>query len=274
MSPFPQTLHFPPARTSTVAFAERRLPRIGEKQMVRRQSLHGFLAPQQPNDSNDDVEDQDGFWASDEIEDRQDLAVESPKAQSKRTPQDDPERQVAVDLLARMGVGDELALADFYDRFSPVLYGMALKMMKDESASEDVLQEAFICIWRKAANYNSQLSSPFTWAVMILRNKAIDRLRSRQRVEKIAARAVEAFAHAPDTDELSAEQPFFREQRAIVRSALSQLSEEQRLVIELAFFSGLTHEEIAQQLLMPLGTVKTRIRRTLIQLRDLVEGAR
>lgn len=262
MSSSQQTLNFSPARASTVALMKRYLPWTGGKQSDQTQSLHDFSTPQQAEESANDVEE------------RPHLVIESPKTQRKRTPQDDPERQAAVDLLARMGVGDELALAAFYDRFSPALYGLALNMMKDEGESEDVLQEAFICIWRKAANYNSLLSSPFTWAVMILRNKAIDRLRSRQRVEKIAARAVEAFAHVPDTDELSAEQPFFREQRAIVRSALSHLSEEQRLVVELAFFSGLTHEEIAQQLLMPLGTVKTRIRRALIQLRDLVEEAR
>ena len=192
----------------------------------------------------------------------------------KVTPQDDPERQYAVDLLARMGGGDEAALAEFYDRLSPTLYGLALKMMKDVKESEDVLQDAFISIWRKAGTYNSQLSSPSSWAIMILRNKAIDHLRSRQRVEKIVERATAEFSHFADADEHSADEPFFREQRAIVRSALAQLPGEQRQALELAFFSGLTHEEIAGQLAMPLGTIKARIRRGLIQMRALASEAR
>jgi RNA polymerase sigma-70 factor (ECF subfamily) len=108
---------------------------------------------------------------------------------------------------------------------------------------------------------------------MILRHKAIDRLRSRQRVEKIAARAAEEFAHEFDADESSAVEPIFREQREIVRAALKHLNDEQRQALELAFFSGLTHEEIATQLATPLGTIKTRIRRALIQMRDLVKEA-
>ena len=192
----------------------------------------------------------------------------------KMTPLDDPERQYAVALLARVGGGDEAALAEFYDRLSPTLYGVALKMLRDEKDSEDVLQDAFIYIWRKAATYNAQLSSPSSWAVMILRNKAIDRLRSRQRVEKIVERATAEFSHFADTDEHSAGEPFFREQRRLVRAALARLPADQRHALELAFFSGLTHEEIAAQLDTPLGTIKARIRRGLIQMRALAAEAR
>ena len=187
---------------------------------------------------------------------------------------EDGERQMGIELLVRVGAGDEGALATFYQQFAPVLYGMALKMMRDEKESEDVLQEAFICIWRKAANFNAQLGSAFSWAAMILRNKAIDRLRTRNRVEKLMERAIEETSTDTDCDARSAEEPIFREQRTIVRSALGQLPEEQRQAVDLAFFSGLTHEEIAVRLDTPLGTIKARIRRGLLAMRTLVMEAR
>ncbi len=187
---------------------------------------------------------------------------------------DDAERQLGVELLARIGAGDEAALASFYDRYSPTFYGIALRMMRDEKEAEDVLQEAFVYLWRRAASYDAQLSSPSTWAVMILRNKAIDRLRSRQRIERIVARATAEFCHHADTDERSAEEPLFRERRGIVRAALAALPAEQRQALELAFFSGLTHDEIAAQLATPLGTIKARIRRGLLRMRDQVMEAR
>ncbi|MDR3456559.1 MAG: sigma-70 family RNA polymerase sigma factor [Verrucomicrobiae bacterium] len=186
----------------------------------------------------------------------------------------DPERKLVEALISRMAAGDQGALADFYDRFSPTLFGLALRILKDEVESEDVLQDAFLYIWNKASTYNPELSSPFSWSVMIVRNKAIDRLRSRQRVEKIIERATAEFSHAADFDAQSAEEPFFREQRGIVRSALTRLPEEQRQALNLAFFGGLTHEEIAKQLNTPAGTIKSRIRRGLIDLRDLVAEAR
>jgi RNA polymerase sigma-70 factor (ECF subfamily) len=191
----------------------------------------------------------------------------------KFTALDDPERKEIEALIKRMSVGDQGALSAFYDRFSATLFGLALRMLKDEMESEDVLQDAFLYIWNKAATYNPELSSPFSWAVMIVRNKAIDRLRSRHRVEKIVERATEEFSHTLDFDARSAEEPFFREQRGIVRSALAKLPTEQRQALNLAFFGGLTHEEIAAHLNTPAGTIKSRIRRGLLELRGLVAEA-
>jgi RNA polymerase sigma-70 factor (ECF subfamily) len=186
----------------------------------------------------------------------------------------DPERKLMEELVGRMAAGDQGALADFYDRFSPTLYGLAVRILQDEMESEDVLQDAFIYIWKKAVTYKPQLSSPFSWSVMIVRNKAIDRLRKRQRVEKIAERVAAEFFLGADFDAESAEEPCFREQRGIVRSALTRLPAEQRQALNLAFFGGLTHEEIAKHLDTPAGTIKSRIRRGLIGLHDLVEAAR
>ena len=187
---------------------------------------------------------------------------------------DDPERKEIEALIKRMSVGDQSALSAFYDRLSPTLFGLALRILKDEMESEDVLQDAFLYIWNKASTYKPELSSPFSWAVMIVRNKAIDRLRSRHRVEKIVERATEEFSHTLDFDAQSAEEPFFREQRGLVRLALTKLPEEQRQALNLAFFGGLTHEEIAVHLKTPAGTIKSRIRRGLLDLRNLVEEAR
>jgi RNA polymerase sigma-70 factor, ECF subfamily len=198
--------------------------------------------------------------------------------ETQRSPQmtssTDSESQPAVELIERMAAGDELALADFYQSFAPTLYGLAMKMLEDEKEAEDVLQEGFIYIWRKAASYNPQLSSPFSWAVMIVRHKAIDRIRSRRRVERIVDRAMVEFSHFAETDERSADEPVLSEQRAIVRAALAHMPSEQRQALELAFFSGLTHEEIAAHLATPLGTIKARIRRGLIRMRDFVREAR
>jgi RNA polymerase sigma-70 factor (ECF subfamily) len=184
----------------------------------------------------------------------------------------DAERQVDADLIERIGTGDEEAFATLYDRFSPGLYSMVFKMTSDESETEDVLQEAFGHIWRKAATYDSRRSAPFTWAVMVTRNKCIDRLRVRQRFNRIADRYAQETAPHSDMDDSSAEEPGLREQRARVRAALAGVAPEQQQAIELAFFNDLTHEQIAERLGAPLGTVKARIRRGLFKLRELLGG--
>jgi RNA polymerase sigma-70 factor (ECF subfamily) len=182
----------------------------------------------------------------------------------------DAERQFDADLIGRIGTGDEEAFAQLYDRFSPGLYSMVIKMTSDEAEAEDVLQDAFAHIWRKAASYDPRRSAPFTWAVMVTRNKCIDRLRVRQRFNKIADRYAQEVASHADVDEYSAEEAGMREQRARVRAALAGMAPEQQQAIELAFFNDLTHEQIAERLGAPLGTVKARIRRGLLKLRDLL----
>jgi RNA polymerase sigma-70 factor, ECF subfamily len=186
------------------------------------------------------------------------------------SPFDDSQRQQAVEMIERIAGGDEAALAAFYQRFASLLYGIAFKIMKDEKDAEDVLQEGFVYIWRKAAAYNPQMLSPFSWAVLVVRNKAIDRIRSRQRAARIVERATAEFSNCAEADERSADEPVFSEQRAFVRTAMTQIPDEQRQAIELAFFSGLTHEEIATRLATPLGTIKARIRRGMIHMRELL----
>ena len=181
------------------------------------------------------------------------------------------EREFDVQLLARTAAGDEAAFAALYDRLAPGLFSMIVKMMHDEKEAEDVLQEGFAHIWRRAAGYDAARSSPFTWAVMILRNKAIDRLRVRQRRERTLEKATVEFAHFAEADEVSSGEAGRRDEGAQVRAALAQIPEEQKCAVELAFFSGLTHEQIAAQLATPLGTIKARIRRGLLKLREVLK---
>ena len=182
---------------------------------------------------------------------------------------DDPESKFEVSLISRIADGDESAFAALYQRLSSSLYGLAYRMMNDAKEAEDVLQEGFTYIWRKAGSYDPTRSTPFAWAVMIVRNKAIDRLRVRQRGERLRERVEQSVG--PERDESSAEEPALRERSVIVRSALEQIPREQREALELAFFGGLTHEEIADRLTTPLGTIKARIRRGLLKLREFLQ---
>ena len=105
------------------------------------------------------------------------------------TPTQESDRQIDAQLLARIAAGDEVAFGALYDRFSSGLYAFVFKMTRDEKEAEDVLQEGFAHIWRRAVTYDPARSAPFTWAVMILRNKAIDRLRVRQRLDRTIEKA-------------------------------------------------------------------------------------
>jgi|JI6StandDraft_1071083.scaffolds.fasta_scaffold02081_11 RNA polymerase sigma-70 factor (ECF subfamily) len=182
-------------------------------------------------------------------------------------PSHDPERQIDVALLQRMGAGDEEAMGQFYDRHGACLYGLALKMLRDEQDAQDVLQDTLITLWNKASRYDPELSSPLSWAVMVLRHRAIDLMRSSERRKKKLERSQAEFLLSADVDDLSAGEPLRRELRQTVREALSILRPEQRRVLDLAFFSDMSHTEIAERLRLPLGTVKTVIRRSLIELR-------
>lgn len=182
--------------------------------------------------------------------------------------------EVDAELGRRMNNGDEDAFATFYDRFAPGLFSLIYGILRDQKESEDVLQEAFVQMWKRIATYDAHRSSLFTWAVMISRHKAIDRLRSRQRQSRLNE------AVASETNVVPASGPADRADDALARSderervrvALAQLSEGQREAIDLAFFSGLTQTQISERLGTPLGTVKARIRRGLLALREHLGG--
>ncbi|MBV9490326.1 MAG: sigma-70 family RNA polymerase sigma factor [Verrucomicrobia bacterium] len=187
---------------------------------------------------------------------------------------DQSENQLDTELMRRIAGGDERAFSTLYQRFAPALYGMAFRMMNDGREAEDVLQEGFTYLWRKASSFDSARGSAFAWAVMIVRHKAIDKLRVRQRDERLRVRAAgETDLAAGMMDDCSGEGLIARERSAEVRAALAQLAPEQREALDLAFFDGLTHEQIAERLGTPLGTIKARIRRGLLKMRDVFRGA-
>jgi RNA polymerase sigma-70 factor (ECF subfamily) len=186
------------------------------------------------------------------------------------TPGSEEERPEALllDLITRE---DTEAFDELYKRWSPMLYGLTLKILNDAREAEDALQEGFLHIWRKASSYDPRRSSPSTWAYMIFRNKAIDRLRARERrgvgLERIAAHENQVDEPAPSP----AGEAGTREDRQVLEATLTRIPEEQREAIQLAFFGGLTQAEIAERLGTPLGTVKARIRRGLMKLAELLE---
>jgi RNA polymerase sigma-70 factor (ECF subfamily) len=175
-------------------------------------------------------------------------------------------------LMRRAAAGDEAAFASFYRRFAPGVYSMIHQILQDPKECEDVMQEAFVQMWKKASTYDPSRSALFTWAVMISRNKAIDRVRSRQRrARTIEAATVEAEVVTPAAAEGADELLNQSDERKRVRAALSTLTGAQRAAIDLAFFSGMTQLEISDKLGEPLGTVKARIRRGLLALRGVLE---
>ncbi len=172
-----------------------------------------------------------------------------------------------TELLHAIARGDESALAALYDRYNSILLGLLLRILHSRVEAEDVLQEVFLQIWQRAANFDEARGRGFTWMVTLARSRAIDRLRSlqsRQRADDTALRdAPESVGDASD-DALHAEH------RDIVRGALAEIPEEQRRALLLAYFEGLTQSEIAARLNQPLGTVKTRMRSGMGKLRDLL----
>lgn len=175
-------------------------------------------------------------------------------------------------LLSRVANGDSRAFEELYTCWSPMLYGLICKILEDPREAEDALQEGFLHVWHKAGSYDAQRSSPTTWAYMIFRNKAIDRLRSRERrgrgMERLAIE--EPYQAVPAADPESGAE--INERRQAVEAAMEQIPADQREAISLAFFSGLTQLEIAERLGTPLGTVKARIRRGLMRLGDTLKG--
>ncbi len=173
-------------------------------------------------------------------------------------------------LMGQILAGNDGAFESLYRLHSTLLFSVIFHILRDQAEAEDVLQETFVHMWRRAASYDAERASLFTWSVMIARNRAIDRIRSRQRYWLATdAAAVENILHAGNRIEEKADRRFLREEeRDRVQCAMRQIDDAQREAILLAFFSGLTHSEIAQHLNAPLGTVNARIRRGLCTLRD------
>lgn len=173
----------------------------------------------------------------------------------------------AASALERAATGDQAAFAEFYDAVSPVVFGTALKVLRNQAMAEEVTQDVFLELWRQAPRYERSKGSPRAWAATIAHRRAVDRVRSEQSAR---ARDEADALLVPVAHDVVAEQVASILDRQDVSEALAQLSAPQREAVGLAYFGGHTYREVAVLLDVPEGTIKTRIRDGLIRLRDLM----
>jgi RNA polymerase sigma-70 factor, ECF subfamily len=163
-------------------------------------------------------------------------------------------------LVARIRAGEHQAMSELYDRYSKVVYAVALRVLQDAAEGEDVLQDVFLQLWRNPKAFDASRGSLAAWLAVITRHRSIDRLRKRRPETDIEECVITSGPDLRDETER-------RLVVAKVRGALAEMNPDQRTALEMAFFEGLTHSEIAEKTGQPLGTIKTRIRSGLQQLR-------
>jgi RNA polymerase sigma-70 factor, ECF subfamily len=171
----------------------------------------------------------------------------------------DPREAEDRDLMSRLAAGDGEAFARLFDRHSPVALGLLYRILGSRAEAEEVLQEVFLQVWTQGSRYDGDRATPRGWVLMLARSRALDRLRRRDAARRRDEEAGDERARGEMITPLGTERLEARERHDRVHSALGQLSPEQRRCIELAFFDGLSHTQIAERLAAPLGTVKSRI---------------
>ncbi len=169
------------------------------------------------------------------------------------------------ELIAAIVEKKAVAIAELYDRYSGMLHALSQRILGNSSDAEDVLQEAFLQVWNQAGRYDSKRSSVSTWLVLITRSRSIDRLRSRQ-VQQRTVTAAKQENSTTHTSPKGVGNVLLQERRNRLQQEMKNLPEEQRQVLEMAFFKGMTQSEISNQTGIPLGTVKTR---TLLAMKKL-----
>jgi RNA polymerase sigma-70 factor, ECF subfamily len=168
-------------------------------------------------------------------------------------------------LVALVARGEDDALAALYDRFGRTAYGLALRVVRDATLAEDVVQEAFLSLWRSAGRFVPERSRAGTWLLTLVHRRAVDLVRREER------RRSEPIESAPEAaDDAAAEAPWLRLERERVQAALARLPDAQREAIELAYYGGFTQAELADRLGQPLGTIKSRMFAGLARLGELL----
>ena len=176
------------------------------------------------------------------------------------------------ELIQQMAGGNESSLAEFYDHSNRLVFGLALRIVNDPGAAEEITLDTYQHAWRQARNFDAQRDKPSCWILTIARHQALDRLRLTARVQKTQTpqKAEPLWA----VDDLPLDSFMFDEQRQLIRQSLAQLEHEQRELLERAFFDGLTHHKIAVQLSLPLAAVKSGIGSVRpVTIREYVKGS-
>ena len=172
-------------------------------------------------------------------------------------------------LIEKLNRRDQQAFQWLYDQYSPALYGVVLRIVRDDDQAQDVLQDIFVKIWKNLDAYDDSKGRLFTWMLNVARNTAIDALRARKAQPSSAIRTDEDNVHIIDRQR-NTQQP--NPAHIGVQDIVSQLRPERKQLIDLVYFAGYTHEEAAEELNLPLGTVKTRVRAALQELKQLFKS--
>lgn len=178
-------------------------------------------------------------------------------------------RNLIAAALARIPGGDRAALQTVYRLTSAKLFGVALRILGERSEAEDVLQEVYVTVWRKAADFDASRASPMTWLIAVARNRAIDRLRASRQSRNMAP--IEAASEVADAAPTADDALEGAESKARLHGCLGELAEHENKALRGAFFDGNTYEELATRMKVPLGTMKSWIRRAMIKLKDCLE---
>jgi RNA polymerase sigma-70 factor, ECF subfamily len=180
--------------------------------------------------------------------------------------------QLWREFLGRAAEGNRDAFAAFYDATSSLVYSVVLRIVTNRADAEEVTIDVYLQVWREARHFDGARGGVSSWLVMIARSRALDRLRSSESRQKREGGSpeIESPSDAPSPETLSA----VNQDRRAVAGALASLAPEQRRLIDLAYFHGMTHSEISEHLGLPLGTVKTRVRMGMIKLRELLAERR
>jgi RNA polymerase sigma-70 factor (ECF subfamily) len=180
--------------------------------------------------------------------------------------------------MQRVADRDAEALRALYDRYGRVCLAICVRILRDRNEAEQLLIDVFAEVWERCERYDASRGTPITYLITLSRSRAIDRLRSRKSAPALSLDALPSILTTSDKSETPLDQTLIGERRVLVRDALRKLDDNQRQAVELAFYDGLSHSEIAEKLHKPLGTIKTHIRQGLIRLRDQLrnqwEGAR
>jgi RNA polymerase sigma-70 factor (ECF subfamily) len=181
----------------------------------------------------------------------------------------DTNRSLIVAALARVPSGDRAALQTVYRLTSAKLFGVALRILGERSEAEDVLQEVYVTVWRKAADFDAGRASPITWLIAIARNRAIDRLRATKQSRRMEP--IDAAAEVADSAAIADRALESAQDHARLHGCLEGLASHERAALRGAYFDGNTYEDLAARMSVPLGTMKSWIRRAMIKLKSCLE---